>query len=76
LIVDDFGVKYVGEEHANHLKWVLEEHYTLTWCDWTGTHYISIRLDWNYTNRQAHLSMPKYVIKTLKQFQHIAQKCH
>jgi len=20
LVVDDFGVKYVGEEHANHLK--------------------------------------------------------
>ena len=25
LIVDDFGVKYVGEEHANHLIGVLEE---------------------------------------------------
>jgi hypothetical protein len=36
LVVDDFGVKYVGEEHANHLKWALDEHYKLT-CDWTGT---------------------------------------
>ena len=27
LVVDDFGVKYVGEEHARHLKSVLEEHY-------------------------------------------------
>ena len=32
LVVDNFGVKYVGEEHANHLKQVLEEYYTLT-CD-------------------------------------------
>ena len=47
LVVDDFGVKYVDEEHANHLKWVLEGHYTLT-CDWTGTHYVGITLDWNY----------------------------
>ena len=36
LVVDDFGVKYVGEEHAQHLKNTLEEHYKLT-CDWTGT---------------------------------------
>ena len=39
--VDNFGVKYVSEEHANHLKRALEEHYKLT-CDWTGTQYIGI----------------------------------
>ncbi len=32
LVVDDFGVKYVGEEHAMHLKKVLKLHYKLT-CD-------------------------------------------
>jgi hypothetical protein len=73
LVVDDFRVKYVGKEHANHLKQVLEEHYTLT-CDWTGTRYIGIILDWNYTEHQVHLSMPKYVMKALKQFQHVAPK--
>ena len=52
---------------------MLEEHYTLT-CSWTGTHYIGIMLDWNYTKCQVHLSMPKYMTKTLKQFQHIVQK--
>jgi hypothetical protein len=72
LVVDNFGVKCDGEEHANHLKRVLEEHYTLR-CDWTGTCYIAITLDWNYMKRQVHLSMPKYVMKALKQFQHIAQ---
>jgi len=36
LVVDDFGVKYLGEEHAQHLKNTLEAHYKLT-CDWTGT---------------------------------------
>ena len=35
LVVDDFGVKYVGEEHAKHLESVLKEHYKVT-CDWTG----------------------------------------
>jgi hypothetical protein len=30
LVVDDFGIKYVGKEHAMHLKKVLELHYKLT----------------------------------------------
>ena len=51
LVVDNIGVKYIGKEHANHLKWVLEEHYTLT-CDWTRTRNIVITLeDWTYTKR-------------------------
>ena len=74
LVVDNFRVKYVGEEHANHLKQVLEEHYTLT-CDWTGTRYIGITLDWNYSKRQVHLSMPKYLTNVLIQFVHIVKKC-
>ncbi len=73
LVVNDFGVKYVGEKHAHHLKNTLEKHYKLT-CDWTGTRYIGITPDWDYTKRQAHLSMPNYVKKALKQFQHIAGK--
>ena len=32
LCVDNFGIKYVGQEHANHLKSVLQEHYTIS-CD-------------------------------------------
>jgi hypothetical protein len=33
--VDDFGVKYVGKEHAEHLLKVLQEHYKVT-TDWKG----------------------------------------
>jgi hypothetical protein len=63
-------VKYEGEEHAQHLKNTLEEHYKLT----KGTRYIGITLDWDYKNQQVHLSMPNYVKKALKHFQHIAGK--
>ena len=35
LIVDDFGVKYVREEHAKHLIGVLKEHYDIS-TDWEG----------------------------------------
>jgi hypothetical protein len=34
--------------------------------------YIGITLDWDYKKRQVHLSMPNYVKKALKQFQHNA----
>ena len=33
LVVDDFGVKYVGKEHALHLKAALETKYKVT-ADW------------------------------------------
>ena len=35
LVVDDFGVKYVGKDHADHLLKTLEQHYKVT-SDWTG----------------------------------------
>ena len=68
--MDDFGVKYEGEEHALHLKKTLEENYKVT-TDWTGGRYIGITLDWDYKNHQVHLTMPNYVKKALKQFQHV-----
>jgi hypothetical protein len=69
LVVDDFGVKYVGEEHAQHLKATLEEHYKVT-TDWSGGRYIGINLLWDYKRRRVHLSMPGYVEKALQQFGH------
>ena len=74
LVVDNFGVKYIGKEHAQHLKITLKEHYTLT-CNWKETQYTGITLDWDYTKQQVRLSMPNYVKnKALKPFQHIAGK--
>jgi hypothetical protein len=35
LVVDGFGVKIVGKEHAQHLKNTLKEHYKLK-CIWKG----------------------------------------
>ena len=47
LIVYDFGIEYVGKQHAQHLQKVLEDHYTLT-MDWEGKKFAGIDLDWNY----------------------------
>jgi hypothetical protein len=73
LVVDDFGVQYVGKEHAEHLMSVIQEHYECK-ADWTGERYIGIHLAWDYEKRQVHLYMPGYVRKALKQFQHIFKK--
>ncbi len=73
LVVNDLGIKYIGKEHAQHLKNALKEHYKLT-CNWTGKRYTRKTLDWDYNKRQVHLSMPNYMQKALKQFQHKAGK--
>ena len=69
LVVDDFGVKYVGEEHANHLLAAIKEHYECK-ADWDGARYLGLILDWDYEKREVHLSMPEYVMEALQRFQH------
>ena len=49
LIVDNFGVKYIGQDHAEHLMSVIIQHYKCK-ADWTGEQYIGIHLAWDYDN--------------------------
>jgi hypothetical protein len=65
LVVDDFGVKYIGKEHAMHLISTLKQHYKIS-KDWTGSKYIGITFDWGYHNHRVHLSMPGYISKALQ----------
>ena len=62
LVVDDFRVKYVGEEHAQHLVNVLKGNYDIT-EDWDGSKYIGLTLNWDYARQEVHLSMPGYMKK-------------
>ena len=73
LVVDNFGVKYTRQEDVEHLKSVIEQDYTVT-ADWTGNQNIGITLNWDYKQQRVHLSMPNYVKKALKLFQHEVQK--
>ena len=50
LVVDDFGIQYVGKHHANHLFHVLEENNKAA-CDWEGRLYCGVTLDWDYQQR-------------------------
>jgi hypothetical protein len=41
LVVDDFGVQYVGCENAQHLANIIAAKYKMT-TDWTGNLYVGI----------------------------------
>ena len=57
LVVDDFGVKYVGKEHADNLMESLQAYYPVV-EDWTGGLYCGIKLEWNYEEGYVNISMP------------------
>jgi hypothetical protein len=69
LVVDDFGVKYVGREHVNHLIKCIKEKYELT-EDWSGNLYCGIKLHWDYIARTVDISMPGYIKKLLHKYKH------
>jgi hypothetical protein len=73
LVVDDFAVKYVGNQHADHLRNALLKTYKLT-TDWSGTVYSDMTLKWNYKHRTCDISMPGYVSNVLSNFQHDTPK--
>ena len=69
LVVDDFGVKYVGKKHAEHLIHSLTQLYKIS-IDWAGTLYLGLTLKWDYKARLVDISMPGYVTEALHKFQH------
>jgi hypothetical protein len=73
LCVNDFGIKYVGCKHAEHLATILNEHYKCL-QDWNGQHYLGMNINWDYNDKKVHVSMLEYVPEALTQFQHAAPK--
>ena len=71
LVVDDFGIEYVGQEHADHLKAALLRTYELS-VDWDGKIFCGVHLNWDYGNRTVELSVPGYTQSVLAKFQHTA----
>jgi hypothetical protein len=71
--VDDFAVKYVGQENAHHLRNALLRNYEIT-TDWVGKVYSGMTLNWDYQKRTCDISMPGYVANFLNKFQHATPK--
>ena len=73
LVVDDFGIKYVGKKHAYHLIAAIEENYEFS-ANWGGTVYCGIIINWDYANRTVDLSMTNYISSMLHKYQHPTPK--
>jgi hypothetical protein len=71
LVVGDFGVKYVGREHAEHLMECIKKKYTIS-SNWNGGAYCGLTLDWHYKNHTVDLYMPGYIKAALHKYQHAA----
>ena len=73
LLVDEFGIEYVGERHDLHLKSVLEEHNDIT-VNWKSDLYSGINLEWNYnpvhTKCTVRLTMDYYIANLRVKFNH------
>ncbi len=67
LVVDNFGVKYVGEENAKHLLNAVRQYYKCS-CKWEGERYCGLTIKLDYPGQKVHLSMPGYVTKALTRF--------
>ena len=65
LVIDGFDIKYVGRCYAEHLQQVLEQ-----------PKCVGLTLDWEYINKQVHLSMQGCVQEALKWFNHHRPKKH
>ncbi len=69
LLVDNFRVKYIREEKAQHLIQAAQKYYTCFFKK-EGERCWGLAIEWDYSGKKVHLSMPTYVEKTLKWFQH------
>jgi hypothetical protein len=69
LIVCNFGVKYIRGEHAQYLLQMVQKYVTCLFKK-EGERYCGLTIKWDYVGKKVHLSMPSYVEKALKCFQH------
>ena len=67
LVVDDFGIKYIGKENAQQLIDGLKDLYEVE-IDWNGKLDCGITLDWHYDAKYVNILMPNYVHKQLTRY--------
>jgi hypothetical protein len=59
-VVDDFGTKYIGKHHAEHLINAIGQHYEHS-TNWKGALYCGIKIQWDYIQQTVDLSMTGYI---------------
>jgi hypothetical protein len=73
LVVNDFGIKYIGRDNTEHLMASIKRNYHIS-SDWTGSAYWGLKPDLDYINGTVDLSMPGYMKAALHKYQHPAPK--
>ena len=74
LVVENFGVKYVGKQQEQNPIDALRILYKIT-VDWVGRKYLCIAFSWNYEQGWVDIPMPNYVLKVMHEFQHPPPPC-
>ena len=69
LMVDNFAMKYINQMDADHLINTIRMYYPMT-ADKDATKYIGLTVQWDYTNRKAHIHMSGYLDKAFVRFNH------
>ncbi len=69
LVMDDFAIKIMSKNNADHVINVLKKNYTIT-VDREGTKYIGLTIEWDYENGKVHMHMQGYLAKAMTRFKH------
>jgi hypothetical protein len=70
LVVDDFGVEYVGIEHFNHLLDLLKKYHGVQF-NMDGDKFAGIHIKWDYPGRRCRISMDGCIDNLLLKFKHL-----
>ncbi len=69
LVIDNLGVKYIGEEHAQNLLQMVQKYFTCSFKK-EGERYCRLTIKCDFVGKKVHLLMQSYIEKALKRFQH------
>ena len=69
LLVDDFGVEYVGINRFNRLLDLLNKFHGVQ-CNMARDKFVGINIKWNYVCCRCHISMQGYIKNLLIKFKH------
>ena len=75
LCVNNFRIKYISQEDADHLINSIKQNYKVS-IDPPGTHYLGLTLNWNYKNPHINIFLPEYVHTSLKNSYTFRQNHH
>ena len=67
LIVDNFGVEYVGKEHFNHLLTLLKKYHQVQ-TNMAGDTIAGINVQWDFLDRRVRIDMRTYINNLLLTF--------